>query len=81
MRLSWSFVAGRELEEILNTAWASNVECDQWLSYDEQMVKTVSTYASKVSHSNPAKPIKHGENAHAFKGLSHEKGLREDFER
>eukprot|EP00752_Nemacystus_decipiens_P016861 g15093.t1 len=50
----------RELEEILNTAWASNVECDQWLSYDEQMIKTTSTYSSRVSFFCPAKPIKHG---------------------
>ncbi|CAB1112975.1 unnamed protein product [Ectocarpus sp. CCAP 1310/34] len=49
-----------ELEEILNTAWAANVECDNWLSYDEQMIKTVSKYSSKVSFYCPAKPIKHG---------------------
>ncbi|CAB1109536.1 unnamed protein product [Ectocarpus sp. CCAP 1310/34] len=67
----------RELEEILNTAWAANVECDNWLSYDEQMIKTVSKYSSKVSFYCPAKPIKHGEHAHAFESLSHERGLRE----
>ncbi|CAB1110363.1 unnamed protein product [Ectocarpus sp. CCAP 1310/34] len=44
MRKHWS----RELEEILNTAWAANVECDNWLSYDEQMIKTVSNYSSKM---------------------------------
>lgn len=51
----------RELEDILNNAWAENVDVNQWLCYDEQMVKTVATYAKKVSHYNPMKPISQGE--------------------
>ncbi|CAN0213023.1 unnamed protein product, partial [Ectocarpus sp. 12 AP-2014] len=35
----------RLLEEILNSAWAENVDINQWLAYDEQMVKSVSTFS------------------------------------
>ena len=51
----------RELEDILNRAWSENVELGQWLCYDEQMIKTVSTFASGLSHYNPMKPITRGE--------------------
>lgn len=51
----------RELEEILNSAWSGNVDVNQWLCYNEQMVKTVATYAKRLSHYNPAKPISQGE--------------------
>lgn len=51
----------KELEEILNKAWAENVDINQWLCYDGQMVKTVSRFAAGLMRYNPLKPITHGE--------------------
>ncbi|CAB1104775.1 unnamed protein product [Ectocarpus sp. CCAP 1310/34] len=48
----------RDLEKILNRAWY--VDLGQWMCYDEQMVKTVSTFSKGLAHFNPAKPITHG---------------------
>ncbi|CAB1115123.1 unnamed protein product [Ectocarpus sp. CCAP 1310/34] len=49
-----------ELEDILNTAWTENMDFNQWLCYDEQMVKTVSRYAHFLIRHQPKKPITHG---------------------
>ncbi|CAB1112216.1 unnamed protein product [Ectocarpus sp. CCAP 1310/34] len=50
----------RELEDILNNAWTENMDFNQWLCYDEQMVKTVSTFAHYLMRHSPKKPITHG---------------------
>lgn len=45
----------------MNKAWAENVDVNQWLSYDEQMVKTVSKFAKYLGRFNKDKPISNGE--------------------
>lgn len=44
----------------MNTAWTENMDFNQWLCYDEQMVKTVSRYAHFLMRHQPKKPITHG---------------------
>ena len=57
--VSWLALA-RYIEEILNKAWSSATKPGKWVSYDEQMVKVTSTYASQLRRFNEDKPIKHG---------------------
>ena len=45
---------------MLNTAWAETVVVGRWLSFDEQMVKSVGRSAKFMMKHMPKKPIKNG---------------------
>lgn len=45
----------------MNKAWSENMDLGQWICYDEQMVKCLSTYAHYLQRFNKDKPIKSGE--------------------
>lgn len=50
----------RELENLLNSAWSTLAVPGEWLSFDEQMVKSTARAMTSLLRYNPAKPIKHG---------------------